>query len=341
MASLEKKVKRLQWSSSKARLFFAVFLMIAVFCEAVFIRYSAIEPILLKDTSMQPRHTEGSLIWMCKLAQCTQSIAYNQSVWAKLNDQETIVRKVIALPGDTLEISDKGRVKSSHKRFMWKNEDSFIESRKFYIPKKGDVLQFSELNDIEEDHVLRIMFEQKVPFFIKTTLWQGNREINIERIGSTKLGNRLVSLQELDLLPWQDRRLIEQQIRQAEPGNATIKIKREFFSTVDSTKLESYEVQSDNYFLACEKGKQCVDSREIGLFPKERILGTYIKEPDIAKKFVLKYYNIVEKHVVAVAKQFLLFSISKVKKNTDNKAQEIEVQENVDTQDSIAEPSQP
>ena len=121
-----------------------------------------------------------------------------------------------------------------------------------------------------------------------STLWQGNREISIERIGSTKLGHRLVSLKELDVLPWQDRRLIEMQIRQAEPGNAPIKIKRQFFVEGDSVPMDTFIVASDNYYLACEQGNHCVDSRELGFFTKERILGRYIKQPDIVKQFVLK-----------------------------------------------------
>ena len=127
-----------------------------------------------------------------------------------------------------------------------------------------------------------------LPITIKSTLWQGNREISIERIGSTKLGHRLVSLKELDVLPWQDRRLIEMQIRQAEPGNAPIKIKRQFFIEGDSVPIDTFIVASDNYYLACEQGNHCVDSRELGFFTKERILGRYIKQPDIVKQFVLK-----------------------------------------------------
>ena len=72
---------------------------------------------------------------------------------------------------------------------------------------------------------------------IKSTLWQGDREINIDRVGATKIANRQVSLKEIDFLPWQDRYLIELQIRQAEPGNAPIKIKRELFR-LKSAKLE-------------------------------------------------------------------------------------------------------
>ena len=303
MAYLDRKVRRLQWRTSKARLFFAVFIMLVAFTGALAIRYYAIEPILLRDTAMQPRIKEGSLIWVCRLPQCIDKAAFGDIVWARQPNNETLVRKIIGYPGDSIEISDKGRIKTKHKRFMWRGEDSFIETRKFYVPKQGDTIILSALNDVEEDYILRLMNEQGLPLTIKSTLWQGNREISIERIGSTKLGHRLVSLKELDVLPWQDRRLIEMQIRQAEPGNSPIKIKRQFFVEGDSVPMDTFVVASDNYYLACEKGSHCVDSRELGFFTKERILGRYIKQPDIVKQFVLKKLQEFQKTFLPIKKK--------------------------------------
>ena len=303
MAYLDRKVRRLQWRTSKSRLFFAVFIMLLAFTGALAIRYYAIEPILLRDTAMQPLIKKGSLIWVCRLPQCIDKASFGDIVWARQTNDETLVRKIIGYPGDTIEISDKGRIKTKRKRFMWRGEDSFIETRKFYVPRQGDTIILSALNDVEEDYILRLMNEQGLPLTIKSTLWQGNREIPIERIGSTKLGHRLVSLKELDVLPWQDRRLIEMQIRQAEPGNSPIKIKRQFFVEGDSVPLDTFVVASDNYYLACEKGNHCVDSRELGFFTKERILGRYIKQPDIAKQFVLKKLQEFQKTFLPIKKK--------------------------------------
>ncbi|MBO7414763.1 MAG: peptidase [Fibrobacter sp.] len=303
MAYLDRKVRRLQWRTSKSRLFFAVFIMLLAFTGALAIRYYAIEPILLRDTAMQPLIKKGSLVWVCRLPQCIDKASFGDIVWARQTNDETLVRKIIGYPGDTIEISDKGRIKTKRKRFMWRGEDSFIETRKFYVPRQGDTIILSALNDVEEDYILRLMNEQGLPLTIKSTLWQGNREIPIERIGSTKLGHRLVSLKELDVLPWQDRRLIEMQIRQAEPGNSPIKIKRQFFVEGDSVPLDTFVVASDNYYLACEKGNHCVDSRELGFFTKERILGRYIKQPDIAKQFVLKKLQEFQKTFLPIKKK--------------------------------------
>lgn len=318
MAALDRKVRKLQWRTSKARLFSVVFLMILVFTSAVFVRYYAVEPLLLNDTAMGPRIKKGSLIWTCRLPQCIEKIRYNDIVWASLPNHETIVRKVIGEPGDSIEISDKGRVKTKHKRFMWRGEDSFIESRKFYVPKLGDTIILSQLNDIEEDYTLKLMSEQGIVYTTKTTLWQGSREINTERVGSTKLGNRPVSLQELDVLPWQDRRLIEMQIRQAEPGNAPIKLKRQFFAPGDSIPLDTIIITKDCYYLTCEKGKHCVDSRELGYFTKDQILGRHIKQPDIVKKIVLNKVEEIRKKVFTPAsKKIQTQIINKIKVETE------------------------
>jgi hypothetical protein len=140
-----------------------------------------------------------------------------------------MVRKVLAMPGDSIEITDKGSVRTPHRNFKWKGEDAFIQSRTIYIPKAGDTLYFDQLNDVEQDYIVSYLHTHGQKIALKSTLWQGDREINIDRVGSTKIANRQVSLKEIDFLPWQDRYLIELQIRQSEPGNAPIKIKRQLF----------------------------------------------------------------------------------------------------------------
>ena len=290
MASLKHTVKILQRKNSQSHVFFLVVLLGIFLALALACRYYVIEPIKMVNASMQPRHKELSTIWFCKLPQCVDHIEKNETVWAKLRSQETLVRKIIAMPGDTLSISDKGRVKSGKLNFRWKNENAFIESRTIYVPKKGDTLYFEQLNDIEQDYAITLLGEQGVKFSVKSSLWQGDREIAIDVVGSTKLGNRQVSLQEVDLLPWQDRYLIELQIRRSQPGNAPIKLKREILAE-DSTPIEKFVVENDCYFLACERGNHCVDSRETGYFTKNRLLGRYLPFPDEVKKFVTLHVN--------------------------------------------------
>lgn len=303
---------------------------------AIFVRLYVFEPVKIMDASMTPKFKEQSIVWMCKIPQCFADLEDQKIVWAKLNSDETQVRSVLAMPGDTIEISDKGKVKSQHRNFKWKGEDAFIQTRRIYVPKDGDTLVFSELNDVEQDYIISYLRDKGENVLVKTTLWQGDREINIERVGSTKIANRQVSLNEIDFLPWQDRYLIEEQIRQSEPGNAPIKLKRQLFygkmqvpkteaesvsqdstadttKTTDSTKVAADSVKAttaattqkvqavkvygeqiteiivkdDCFYLVCKKGTNCPDSRELGYFTRNQIIGSHVAWPDkIKEKFI-------------------------------------------------------
>lgn len=295
MSNLRNKVKSLLRRNSKGRVVMLALSLAATLSVAMAARFYIFEPLQLHDSSMYPRHKDREILWMCKLPRCIDRIGYNETVWAKLRNGETLVRKVIALPGDKLDFSDNGRVKTARGTFKWKDETAFIQSRQLHVPRKGDTLHIAQLNDMEEDFMINLLIEQGEEFFVKTTLWQGDREIGIERVGAAKLGNRQVSLQEVDFLPWQDRYLLEQQIFHSEPGNSRIQMRREFLRKSDSTKIENVVVQEDCYFLACEKGAFCLDSREAGYFTKSHLLGRNVSEPRNAinyiKRFVAKAFS--------------------------------------------------
>lgn len=290
MSNLKKKVKKLQRKNSKACIVVLVLILAVFFVFAMTLRFYVFEPVQIKDSSMYPRHKDREILWMCKTPQCLDKIGYGETVWASLRNGESIVRKVIGLPGEKINFSDKGRVMTRYGRIQWKDETAFIQRRQIRIPSKGDTLRIAQLNDVEEDFMINLMIEQGEEFFVKTTLWQGDREIGIERVGSTKLGNRQVSLQEVDYLPWQDRYLLEQQIFHSEPGDSPIQMRREFLRKSDSSKIESIIVHEDCYFLACEKGAFCLDSREVGYFTKSHLRGRYVSEPRKALNMVRKFF---------------------------------------------------
>lgn len=293
---------------------------------ATIIRLYVFEPVKIMDASMAPKFKEQSIVWMCKLPQCFSGLQDQDIVWAKFKSNESQVRSILAMPGDSIEISDKGKVYSSHRNFKWKGEDAFIQSRKIYVPKAGDTLVFSELNDVEQDYVISYLRDKGENVLVKTTLWQGDREISIDRVGSTKIANRQVSLNEIDFLPWQDRYLIEEQIRQSEPGNAPIKLKRQLFYgeikkvavaakndtvTVDTAQISQVHnsqgvkvygnqineivIEDDCYYLICKKSSNCPDSREMGYFTESHIIGRHVQWPDQIKETfiepVMKYVN--------------------------------------------------
>ena len=264
MSGLSRKVKRLQRKNSQSHIFLLFLLLLIVLGISFVGRIYAIAPVKIMDASMTPKFKEQSTHWMCKLPQCLAQVRDQDVVWLMLKSGETMVRRVLAMPGDTIEITDKGRVRTPHRNFTWKGEDAFIQSKTIYIPKAGDTLYFDKLNEVEQDYILTYLHTHGEKIAVKSSLWQGDREINIDRVGATKIANRQVSLKEVDFLPWQDRYLIELQIRQAEPGNAPIKIKRELFrlkpaklelnpppsASADSTDSDSVKTDSVKVALA-------------------------------------------------------------------------------------------
>lgn len=278
MSSLKHKLKTLHRRHSKRHVLL-LFLVLLMFLGASGVaRYYAFVPLRLMDASMAPGFKERSVIWMCKLPHCLTSFKEGDVVWASLRGNEKMIRKVLAQPGDTIQINDNGLVTTPRKKTKWKGEDAFIQSRSFYVPKSGDTLDFHKLNDVEQDYAIGYLRDKGEKITIKTTLWQGEHEINLDRVGATKIANRQVSLNEVDFLPWQDRFLIETQIRQSEPGNAPISLKREIFR--DSTQpIHKIEIQDDCYYLVCNKGSNCPDSRETGYVTKNKIEGSYMELP--------------------------------------------------------------
>ena len=300
-------------------------------------RLYALAPVKIMDSSMTPKFKEHSIHWMCKLPQCLSRIQDQAIVWVALKSGDAMVRNVLAMPGDSIEITDKGIVRTPHRNFKWKNEDSFIQSKTIYIPKAGDTLYFDKLNDVEQDYVLSYLHTHG------------------QKLGSSEMdeGERL---KEIDFLPWQDRYLIELQIRQSEPGNAPIKIKRELFrlkpaklelnppppQTLDTNEAETAAIKDstvkdtiakdsvvkdtasnvaenatdpkpeefleeplneiiikeDCYYLTCSKGASCPDSRELGYFTHNDFIGLYLKWPDRVKnKVVVPAKKLLDKAV--------------------------------------------
>ncbi|WP_073161301.1 signal peptidase I [Fibrobacter sp. UWH5] len=329
----------MQRRNSQSHAFFLFFVLIAIFAASILARYYVIDPVQIPDSSMFPKFKERSVVWVCKLPQCASSAKEQDYVLAKFYSNEYMIRRIIAMPGDTISISDKGKVITPHRHFKWKGEDAFIQTQSIYIPKIGDTLRFEQLNEVEQDYLISYLHSLGEKVFVKTTLWQGEREINIDRVGATKIANRQVSLKEIDFLPWQDRYLIELQIRRSEPGNSPIKLKRKLYrikqkelpptniaeqdslqdsvdisltppgevtvpeiAKVDTASdepqpppppeetaepLDEVIITKDCYFLACEKGSNCPDSRELGYFSADHIVGLHLKTPDkIKAKFV-------------------------------------------------------
>ena len=292
MSGLSRKLKRLQRKNSQSHIFLLFLFLLIVLGVSFVGRIYAIAPVKIMDASMTPKFKEQSTHWMCKLPQCLAQIKDQDVVWITLKSGETMVRRVLAMPGDTIEITDKGRVHTPHRNFTWKGEDAFIQSKTIYIPKAGDTLYFDKLNEVEQDYILTYLHTHGEKIAVKSSLWQGDREINIDRVGATKIANRQVSLKEVDFLPWQDRYLIELQIRQAEPGNAPIKIKRELFrlkpikselnpppaSSADSTIGDTVRTDSIKVAQTDSSKTAMADTTQKDSIKKEEVV-QYLDEP--------------------------------------------------------------
>ena len=316
MSALDRKVRSLQRRHSRAHVFFLVFILGVVLAVMIGVRHYIMEPVRMQDNSLYPKYRKNSILWMCKIPSCTENVVDGDLVWGVMRNQDNMVRRVLGVPGDSITITNNGKVYTPHRNFKWNGEDAFIETRSIYVPRKGDTLVFDQLNDVEQDYLISLMHEQNEKIYIKSSLWQGNREMPLERVGSTKLGNRLVSLQEIDYMPWQDRFLVELQIFLAEPGNTPIRIKRELYNAKDSSKISFYVVPEDCYYLVCEKSNHCADSREIGYFTKNRILGRANK---VANKFQKQIDNRIEQAKNAI-RMLLKSSPKKDKPKKDKKS---------------------
>ena len=280
MASLRHIVYKNQLKNSKRFIFFLVFVLVLFFAAAIGLRFYVFEPLRINDSSMFPKFKERDILWVCKYRECIDKIKNGDYVWAQMRNRESLVRRVLAMPGEKVKFYDNGKVRVRNKSTNLSGEEVFIETRKISVPKKGDTLYMNKLNDVEQDYAINILIEQEVPFYIKTSLWQGERELPLDMLGASKLGNRQVSLQEVDMLPWQDRHLLELQVFQREVGNTPIRIKREFFNKNDSSLIERIVTEDDYYFLISENLKHSPDSRELGYFSKAQLQGRFVDSPN-------------------------------------------------------------
>ena len=276
MASLKHIVRKKLLRNSKAFIFFLVVVLVLFFAAALGLRFYALEPLKLNDSAMYPKFKDDDVVWVCKLPRCLDNLKAGDIVWARMKNKETLVRKILAVPGEKVKFYNNGKLKFKDRVTYLRDEEVFIETRKIHVPRKGDTLYLSKLKDVEQDYALNILQDQEIPFYVKTSLWQGDRQLPLDMLGALKLGNRQVSLKEVDLLPWQDRYLLELQVFQREIGNTPIKIKREFYNKADSSLIEKIVVQDDYYYIISEKLKHSPDSRELGYFSKSQLLGKYV-----------------------------------------------------------------
>jgi hypothetical protein len=265
----EKQIRKMLHRTSPGRTVFFVLFLTLVSALAIFSRLYIIEPMILTDATMYPLIPEGKRIWVCKLSYCIDKASTGDLVLAKRPSGELQLRQIRGIPHQTLVITADD------------TEGSFIATRKFHIPKAGDTLYLDSLNDVEFDYASNLSREQEGihKFRVETSLWQGDHEIPLDRVGRTRIGARPVGLREVHGLPWQELYLLQLQIQRDEPGSKHIYFRRKLINTRDSSIVKSIVVKEDCFYLTCAKKSRCPDSRELGFFTRSRILGLVIPMP--------------------------------------------------------------
>ncbi len=283
MKSPRGQIRHMLWTTSHLKSVLITVTIIVCAALAVGARFYALTPVVLNDNSLYPKVPKGKRVWICTLPQCRQNIKTDDIVLAKRpGSGEVFLRRVIGLPGTNMQISLTGEVTSPGLNFHWDGENAFIDTRSFHIPKAGDTLAIGSLNDVEFDYAARLVAQNFGRRNVRTqvTLLQGSQPMPLERIGTARLASRPVSVREVSGLPWQELYLIQLQIQREEPGSRHIHFMRRIYKVKDSSEVAVFRVKEDNYYLACFKGNQCQDSRELGYFTKKSIVGKMIPVPD-------------------------------------------------------------
>lgn len=276
MRNAKREVGRLLRRASRTRftiLWLVVLLMVP--CSWL-LRTYVFEIVRVEDSAVSETLSQGSFAVFCKLDFCKERLASGNLVLLKRPPNERMIRKLLALPGDTLEISTKGYAKAHGETWNFEGDKYIIADRKIYLPREGETLTLDSLSDIELDFALNILRSEHVKFFVEALPMAGERILPNELAGNTKIAQRPVSLREIPGLPWQDLFLIASQVRLLLHTNEPVTFRRTVFNAEDSTKIDSFTAPSGMYFFACEKLDRCADSREFGYLPKSSILGVNV-----------------------------------------------------------------
>lgn len=278
MRTPEQELKKNLWhSSGKKNILIFSILVLGLF-SALFLRFYVIEPYSINDASMFPELSEKKRIWVCKLPLCTQNLSRGQMVSAERVNGDLMLRKLLGLPGDTIRLSADSYVSVDSLSFHWEGENTFIVPRQIYVPQRGDTLYFEKLSDVELDYAFKL-FQQQNPqehFQIQIRLYQGEKEISLEKAGNAQIAGRPVNMKELKGLPWQELFLIELQLQKMEPGSRKFHFVRKIIAA-DSSEIQFFVVNENAFYLVCQKANFCLDSRELGYFPESRIIGKVIR----------------------------------------------------------------
>lgn len=244
---------------------------------AVSVRIWIIEGLQIPDRSLSPRFAQGTWVWVCKTKGCIESVKDSTPILLKTNTDQRLLRVVAAGPGSILRGEPNGKIASKNFQHRLRGNPWFLEKTQVRVPKKGDSLVFAKLNPAELDLALRLYRQQKPShkLTMRATLWIDGRLTPIEKVSVALLHGIPIKPSEVGSLSWQELEIVQMQILRQEHGSSKVEIRREVLRK--DKPLLGFKVKEDCFFAVCLSGNDCVDSRDLGFIPRNRILGRAIR----------------------------------------------------------------
>lgn len=272
MASLSPSQKLLR-RHSPWRLAFKIGGAVLLGLVAVAIRMWMIEGVRLPDRALVPDYPAGKWMWVCKADRCIDQIQASTPVLFQTTAGQRLMRIVVGGPGEKVTGDMNGKISAPGFQRKIRDDSWFFDKISLQVPKRGDSLVFSKLNPAELDLALRLYREQKPKhkLRVEASLWIDNRLVPLEKAAIAQIHGIPVKSKEIGSMSWQELKLIEMQVLRNEHGSSQVEIRR----TVSrkSKPVLGFKVKEDCYFALCLRAKDCVDSRELGYIPRNRILG--------------------------------------------------------------------
>ena len=277
--SIQSTSRRLLHSTSRSWNVLLATILATIFVASFAARFYAIEPYRVIENSMEPLLPAGKIVWVCKLPSCTDKLSQGDMVLISLPDHSIAVRSVFGLPGDSLHISPNGKLLAQGKVHQWDDEFEIVAPRSFYVPRKDDSVSFSTLNDLAFDYTSELIRRELGfrNFYTQARLFRGSDTLPMSRVGSTHIFGRPVSIREIIGLHWQEYFLIGLQIDREDPGAKHVHFERKLFRTEDSSEVQYMHTPEDTYYVVCQKGNRCEDSRSLGYITRKQIIGKVLR----------------------------------------------------------------
>ncbi len=273
--SLRSRNRKLLRASSREWNAVLGILLVGIFVSSLLVRLYVLEPVRVVENSLEPQIPAGKIVWLCKISLCTDKLSRGDIVLSEFPGSGHALRAVFGLPGDSVKVFPDGKIQTRYADYFWEDESEILAPRDFYVPRKGDSIFLSDLNDISFDYASDFLRKEFGfhHYYVQARLFRGQDSLSISRVGSAHLFGRPISIREIHGLHWQEYFLISLQVDREEPGAKSVHFERKLFTVADSSEVSAFMAPENAYYLVCLKGNRCEDSRNGGYVPKSHILG--------------------------------------------------------------------